>query len=155
MVKTQTDQAFIALVERIEPRLAVALAAGYGPEVGQEATRDALAYAWEHWSKVRQMENPAGYLFRVGQSKARRYLRRQVSFPPVHPTGLPHVEPGLPVALDSLTSAQRVAVVLIHAEGYTDREAADLMGVRRGTARKHAERAMTKLRTALEVTPDD
>jgi len=155
MVKTQTDHAFVSLVERIEPRLAVALAAGYGPEVGREATRDALAYAWEHWAKVRAMENPAGYLFRVGQSKARRYLRRGVSFPPVPSPELPHVEPGLPAALDSLTSAQRVAVVLIHAEGYSDREAAELMGIRRGTARKHSERAMAKLRTALEVTADD
>lgn len=155
MVKTQADQAFVSLVERIEPRLAVALAAGYGPEVGREATRDALAYAWEHWATVRVMENPAGYLFRVGQSKARRYLRREVSFPPVHSPELPHVEPRLPAALESLTSAQRMAVVLIHAEGYSDREAAELMGIRRGTARKHSERAMTKLRAALEVTADD
>ena len=101
------------------------------------------------------MTNPAGYLFRVGQSRARRYRRRPVAFPMVVSSTLPQVEPGLPAALASLTAAQRVAVVLIHAEGYSDREAAALMGVRRSTARNHASRAMRKLRNALEVTVDD
>lgn len=155
MVNTRADRAFQEFVERVEPRLATALVASYGPEIGKEVTRDALAYAWEHWEKVKLMENPAGYLFRVGQSRARWYRRRRVVFPQVVASALPLVEPGLPAALASLTQAQRVAVVLIHAEGYGDREAAELMGVRRSTARNHAARAMKKLRSALEVTLDD
>jgi hypothetical protein len=31
-----------------------------------------LAYGFEHWGKVGPMANPAGYLYRVGQSEARR-----------------------------------------------------------------------------------
>lgn len=148
-VDTDTKQTFVDFVETVEPRLVYALTAAYGPEVGKETTRDALAYAWEHWERISEMENPAGYLFRVGQSRSRRYLRRRAFFPPPNQRATPLIEPGLPAALASLSGRQRVAVVLLHGEGYPDREVADLMGVTRATARKHAERGLAKLRAAL------
>jgi hypothetical protein len=37
------EQAFTRFVKETEPRLSYALAAAYGPEVGAEATADALA----------------------------------------------------------------------------------------------------------------
>jgi RNA polymerase sigma-70 factor (ECF subfamily) len=150
----QTDQIFAEFVRTVEPKLAYALAMAYGPETGREATCDALAYAWENWVRVSAMENPAGYLYRVGQSSARRYRRRFVQLPPVSHDALPHVEPGLPRALRALTVKQRIAVVLIHGQGYTDVEAAQVMGLTRGTARKHAERGLAKLRAALKVRSD-
>ncbi len=75
------DQAFTRFVKEAEPRLSYALAAAYGPEVGAEVTADALAWAWENWGKVCGMENPIGYLYRVGQSKARWYHRPRILFP--------------------------------------------------------------------------
>ena len=63
---------FRAFVTTTEPRLHRALAAALGWDRGRDATADALAYAWEHWPKVRAMANPAGYLYRVGQSSVRR-----------------------------------------------------------------------------------
>jgi hypothetical protein len=84
------EQAFTRFVEETEPRLSYALAAAYGPEVGAEATADALASAWENWERVRRMVNPAGYLYRVGQSRSRRYRRPRVIFP--RPT-LPETDP--------------------------------------------------------------
>src|SRR5436190_20051730 len=60
-------------------RLRVALVARYGVDVGVEACADALAYAWEHWHRVNAMDNAAGYLFRVGQTSARRQGRWQTS----------------------------------------------------------------------------
>jgi len=35
-------------------------------------TAEALAYAWENWDRLSSMKNPVGYLYRVGQSRARR-----------------------------------------------------------------------------------
>jgi hypothetical protein len=64
-------------------RLRAGLVAAYGPEVGVEAASDALAYGWEHWDRIGATRNPAGYLFRVGQSAARRYRRQPVLFPGV------------------------------------------------------------------------
>lgn len=51
-----------------EPRLRTALTAAYGPVNGRAAAVDALSWAWEHWSRLRDMANPVGYLFRVGQT---------------------------------------------------------------------------------------
>ncbi len=144
-------QGFSLFVTEAEPRLSRALTATYGREVGEEATRDALAYAWENWERVSGMENPLGFLYRVGQSRARRYRRRPIVLPEVSFRELPHVEPGLPEALRRLSERQRAALVLIHVEGFTEREVAKALGVSRATVRRHADRAMSKLRGFLEV----
>jgi DNA-directed RNA polymerase specialized sigma24 family protein len=142
---------FAEFFRSMQPRLNHALAAAYGIEVGHEATADALTYAWENWSKVRVMANPGGYLFRVGQSKARRYRRRAPMFPGVSELGIPEVEPGLPMALEVLSEAQRLAVVLIYVLGWTEDEAAAMTGVDRSTVRRHRDRGISKLRAALGV----
>ena len=100
------------------------------------------------------MDNPAGYLYRVGQSEARKHFR-PTGFLPVGPApGFPDFEPGLAPAMESLTEPQRVGVLLVHALGWTQREAAELLDVDISTLRTHIARAMVKLRTALEVTVD-
>ena len=138
----------------MEPRLSYAFYAAYGPEVGSEVTADALAYAWEHWDKVGNMENPAGYLYRVGQSKARRYHRPRVLFPHGQPGGPPRLRAGLPAALEGLTEAQRQAVILVYALEWTEEEAAKLLGKSRSTLRTHLERGLAHLRQSLEVAAD-
>ncbi|MGB7859212.1 MAG: sigma-70 family RNA polymerase sigma factor [Acidimicrobiia bacterium] len=145
------DEGFADFFRTIQPRLSYALAAAYGIEVGHESTADALTYAWENWSSVRGMDNPGGFLFRVGQSKARRYRRTAPKFPTVAALGIPDIEPGLPKALESLSPAQRVAVVLIHVLGWSESEAAELIGVDRSTIRRHRDRGLSKLRAALGV----
>jgi RNA polymerase sigma factor (sigma-70 family) len=64
------------------------------------------------------------------------------------------VEPGLPDALTQLTERQRVVTILIHGGDWTVSEVAELLQIDRGTVQKHADRAMAKLRAALEVTLD-
>lgn len=51
------------------------LVARFGVEVGQDAAADAVAYCCEHWDRLASMANPTGYLFRVGQTSARRERR--------------------------------------------------------------------------------
>ena len=145
------NEEFTVFFREMEPRLSHALAAAYGVEVGRESTADAMAHAWEHWSELRAMANPGGYLYRVGQSKARRYLRSGPLFPAVVSAELPEVEPGLPAALSSLSVGQRSAVVLVYVLGWSEREAADLLGVDRSTIRRHRDRGLSKLRRALQV----
>jgi RNA polymerase sigma factor (sigma-70 family) len=149
-----TDRAFTRFVKGTEPRLSHALAAAYGIEIGAEVTADALAWAWEHWEQVQAMTNPAGYLYRVGQSKARRYHRPRKLFPTLPRAEVPNVDPELPRALDALSQRQRAAVVLVHGLGYTEREAADLIGISRWSVRTHADRALARLEKLLEVKVD-
>jgi DNA-directed RNA polymerase specialized sigma24 family protein len=151
---SDNERDFTRFVKETEPRLSYALAAAYGIEIGAEATADALAWAWEHWGKVEEMENPAGYLYRVGQSKARRHFRPAVLFPSVRGMGPGAVDVDLDVALTCLTKNQRVATVMIYGLGYTEREVADLLGISRWSVRTHAERGLAKLRRALEVKID-
>lgn len=143
---------YSAFVRNGGARLRRAFIAAYGPEVGAEATSDALAYGWEHWDRISAMDNPAGYLYRVGQSKARRYRRKPNRLPEVETAATPWVEPGLPAALDQLSERQRQAIVLCHGFGWTLVEAAEVLGVGASTIQRHIDRGMAKLREGLGVT---
>ena len=140
---------FTDFVRDIEPRLRVALCAALGGEVGRECTADALAYAWENWGRLLTMGNPAGYLYKVGRSRARHYRGQRPEFPPVPSDRMPWVEPGLPAAVARLSERQRVAVVLLHGLDWTYPEVADVLDLSVSTVQKHAERGLAKLARAL------
>ena len=152
MQETQADS-FTVFFRDHQHRLAQALTASLGTELGAEATSEALSYGWEHWERVRSMEHPVGYLYRVGRSRALRFHRRRrpPALPEVSPNPLPWVEPGLPGALARLSEKQRLAVILIHSLGWTHREVASLCGVSIGTVQTHAERGIRRLRSTLGV----
>jgi RNA polymerase sigma-70 factor (ECF subfamily) len=114
--------------------------------------RDALAYAWEHWDRVSGMDNPVGYLFRVGQSRSRSYRRGRLLFPEVPSDHLPDVDPRLPGVLSQLSHMQRAAVVLLFVEELSERDVAEALEISRATVRKHAERGLAKLRKGLGVS---
>jgi RNA polymerase sigma-70 factor (ECF subfamily) len=144
----QQDE-FAAFVERSESRLRIALVAMFGQEDGRDAAASALAYGWEHWEKVSVMDNPVGYLYRVGQSSQRQ--RRQVRWAPVPNDAMPHIEPGLPAAIGGLSPNQRIAVVLIHAYGWDRAEVANLIQASVSSVDTHLSRGLTKLRNSLGV----
>lgn len=144
---------FDAFVSRVEPGLKQAFVARFGRDDGVEAASEAFAYAWEHWARVSAMENPAGYLYRVGRSRSRRIRRRTPILPAVEVSRMPEVEPQLPSALASLPERQRVAVILVHGLGWTQREVADLLGVSRTTVQNHLERGTSRLQRSLKVSP--
>jgi DNA-directed RNA polymerase specialized sigma24 family protein len=141
---------FIAFARDSEPKLRRALVAAYGAERGREGTAEALAYAWEHWDRVKEMANPNGYLYRVGQSRSRP-RRRPPLFAVEYGGGDPMVEPGLIRAMSELTESQRVCVVLTQAYGWQLNEVAELIGTSISTVQTHTQRGMDKLRNALEV----
>jgi DNA-directed RNA polymerase specialized sigma24 family protein len=146
-------EAFTGFVEEIEPRLRVSLLAGLGVERGREATAEALAYAWEHWERVRGLEFPVAYLYRVGRSRTRGRKTPVLRSDGFH-VDSDVVEPELGSALDALSKNQRMAVVLVHAFGWTHREAGELMNVKEPTVKTHVQRGLAKLRGALGVASD-
>lgn len=148
------DAGFDTFVDEVQPRLARAFVAAYGVERGTEALSEALAVAWERFDEIAAMKNPAGFLYRVGQSRSRPRRRIEATrFPAPADIGLPDVEPGLPQALAVLTERQRVCVALVHGFAWTHREVADLLGLSSSSVQNHVERGLDRLRTEMGVSP--
>lgn len=146
------EAAFTTFVQTAEPRLRRAFTVNRGRDDGREALAEALGWAWEHWSELEGMENPVGYLYRVGCSRTRARKR-----PPLQPVPLadgPRFEPGLDPALRSLPDKQRTVVILIHGCGWTHHEVAEALGVSRSSVATHLRRAMKHLRNELGVDDD-
>jgi len=144
-------ESFTVFVKETEARLKHALVAAFGRDRGVEAASEAWAYCWEHWPRIRVMENPAGFLWGVGRNKARALGRRQRLFPEVPGNADQLVEPGLPEGLEQLSERQRLSVLLHHGYGWTFAEMSDLLGISIPSLQKHVDRGMAKLRTALGV----
>ena len=147
---------FEALVIATEAPLRRALVAAYGAEAGREAAAEALAWAWEHLERVEATRNPGGYLWRVGQTAARRGRvwsdrRADVVLPERSAEDGPAFEPALVAGLAALSEHQRTAVLLVHGWGYTLDAAAAALGCRASTLRNHLSRGLTKLRASLGV----
>ena len=144
---------FTEWAESAEPKIRQALTASFGPQLGTDATADALALAWERWDEVRHKANSLGYVYGIGRNKARRMAgRRHPALLEVPSKCLPHVEPGLPAAVAALSDKQRIVVVLLHGYDWTLAEVADLLGIAKTSVQNHAERGLARLRTSLGVT---
>ncbi len=154
-VETTPSASFTEFFSEAEPRLRRALCVAFGRDLGLEATAEALAWGWEHWDRMRQMQNPTGYLYRVGRSRIRsewrHRSRRATIFDPVDRNRLPWVEPGLPRAMAALSERQRLTVGLVHGFGWTQQDVADMLRVSPGTIKNHLDRGMSKLRSSLGV----
>jgi RNA polymerase sigma factor (sigma-70 family) len=135
-------------------RIRDALVAAYGVEVGAEAAAEAMAYAFENWDRLSQMINPAGYVYRVGQTAARRVRRPLRKCPSPSPTELPDIEPGLVPALHALSEQQRTVVLLVVGFSWRQSEVAELLGLSGSTVHAHLERAISQLRLALTGVHD-
>lgn len=164
-MEATTDRAddatdFAALVADVGERVRRALVAYYGVEIGTEAAADAVRYGWEHRERLSEMGNPAGYLFRVGQSRARPYRRwsqRRTAFPSSFDQHVSSTSDDgaalldLFAALGKLPPRQRSAVVLVRAHGYSYAEAAQILGITTTALTNHIHRGMARLRILMEV----
>ena len=145
--------AFTTFVDTHEAGLRNALTAALGRDFGREAAAEAFAYGWANWDRVSRMENPAGYLYRVGRNKGRRMRAgHPLAFPPPTAVGEPWIEPGLPAALAALPERQRVVVWMLHSLDLSMSEVASLLGITKGSVQRHAERGMASLRSRMGVT---
>jgi RNA polymerase sigma factor (sigma-70 family) len=143
---------FEEFVRDAGPLLQDAFGAMFGIDPGRDATADALAYGWEHWDRVVEMENTIGYLFVVGRDRARKTrTSRRVVLSQLDPVRAPWVEPGLPAALAALPEQQRTVVMLLHSFDWTMSEVAEMMGLSKGTVQSYEKRAMGRLRRKLGV----
>ena len=141
----------------IRTRLTKVLVAHYGREIATELVADVTAYAWEHRDRLAAMDNPVGYLYRVAQSKSRRYSRwnaqRLVPAARSDTPSLPDSE--LQRQLDALPMKQRMCVVLVHGFQWSYEEAAATLGLSVPAVRNQLHRGMKTLRSTVAAMEDE
>lgn len=126
----------------------------------EELAQDALVKACERWDRVREMENPAGYLYRAAVNKRRSVARRlrlaaQRAFSLRPPDVIAQSDDRDQIrrALALLPEGQREAIVLVEWLGLTDAEAGRVLGVSAGAVRVRISRAKASLRPLMERSP--
>ena len=148
---------FASFFEQAEPRLRSALSGAFGAELGRDAAADALAWAWQHRERLDELDNPMGYLYRVGRSQALRAVRHREVPRPSDGDGMdearedPDPELTLLALLAELPEHQRVAVWMVHGLGYRHAEVGGLLGCATATVATHVRRGLSRLRRQLEV----
>lgn len=126
------------------------------PELARDATAEAMARAFEHWSRVQHYRNPAGWVHRVGLNWARsrfRHTRREVLGGKAEPTS-PHWEPSDPAmsnALKRLPIKFRSVVVLRYLADWSQEQIADALGIPVGTVKSRVHRALSLLRKEMTL----
>jgi DNA-directed RNA polymerase specialized sigma24 family protein len=147
------------VVSPIVGRVQRGLIAQFGIEVGGDVAAEVVAWAWEHIERLSDVQNPAGFLFRVGQSAARRHRRweRDRARFPARPewveANAPELDDEVIEAMRLLKASQRVAVLLVHGYGFTYREVADLMQLSEPAVTNHIHRGLIRLRYLLKEKP--
>jgi RNA polymerase sigma factor (sigma-70 family) len=150
---------------REHPKLVNSLFAATGSvDAAKEATDEAFARAAARWPRVRTMEYPAAWTYRVALNALRKSSRRRSReialatrtastdslLPPV-----PH--PEVWDAIRALPPQQRHAIVLRYVADLPEQEIATALGVTRGTVASTLSRARASLADSLaedEVNDD-
>ena len=154
-------EAFVARHRARAVRMAWRLVGGDGA-AAEDVVQDAFFNAHRALSGFRGEASFETWFYRILVRRAanhRRWvgLRRfwnasyddDVADPRPEATGDAALRARIETALAGLTGRQREAFVLVHLEGWTVREAAELMGSPMGTVKSHLHRALIKLREEL------
>lgn len=128
----------------------------------EEVVQEAFLAAWKALPHFRGDSSLDTWFFRILVRRAHnhrrwRSIRTLWSDPkkidPEDPTSEPQADPLLRArinkALDQLSQRQREVFVLVHMDGFTVRETADILALRPGSIKSHLHRALCHLRTEL------
>ena len=135
-----------------------ALVARFGMTDGLDAAAHAVEFSIAHWDRLWKMNNPVGYLFRVGNTyglRAARLTRRVSELVTDPSTSDERADIDLQRALVRLSWEQRVAIVLVHAHGHTYADAARIMDLPVTAVTNHVNRGLVRLRRLLGPTSDN
>jgi RNA polymerase sigma factor (sigma-70 family) len=129
------------------------------PALAEELASEAIARAWADWAHVSTMENPTGWVFRVGFNLTashwrRRAARRRIDDrQPVRDDAV-HLRTAEALvmrdAIAQLSEQQQRIVILRFYVQMSVRETADTLQVSTGTVKTQTSRAMARLRTMLD-----
>ena len=124
-------------------------------DLAADSVDEAMARAYQRWSSVSRMDNPSGWVYRVGLNLARsriRRLTRRRRATADRPADVPEpdvLEPAILRALQALPVDHRSVVVCRLLLGWSEAETAEALDIRPGTAKSRLHRATTTLATQL------
>jgi RNA polymerase sigma factor (sigma-70 family) len=127
-------------------------------DLASDAIDEAMARAFQRWARVGQLDNPGGWVYRVGLNYARSRVRR-LSRKPVPTRDFVEsalIEPAVMRALADLPVDHRAVVVCRLLLGWSEAETAASLHIRPGTAKSRLHRALAALESTLEhLRPED
>lgn len=133
-------------------------------QAAEESVQEAMAIAFDRWKRVRGMDSPAGYVYRVAANHYRRSLRRaqrEQSIETVEPCDSHDLEAEsierlmLLDAITNLPRKQRDAVVLSDWMGVSQDDAAGTLKMKPATFRSNLYRGRKSLRINLVRGSDE
>lgn len=136
---------------------------GCDPGLAEEITNDAFMGALRHWARVRTLDEPEGYVFKIARNERSKRQPRHDSIAkdlfPAPPGALRDAgeDPAQGVAdraavrqaLQQLPASQREAVTWRHIMGLSEAATAKIMGVRKGTVKRYTSEGRIRLRLLL------
>jgi RNA polymerase sigma-70 factor (ECF subfamily) len=157
-----SNEEFSVLCAEVHPRLVGALSLYCGESaVAEELAQEALAIAYRDWSKVRQVNDQAGWAFRVGFNLCNSYFRRRAAERRANArvqtssTSLVDTEPEDAVAVRRsvarLPRRQRAALVLRFLADYSVAETARIMDCPEATVKTLTRRGLAALRLQDDI----
>lgn len=123
-------------------------------ELGRDATAEALTRAWERWDHVSSLDNPAGWVYRVGLNWGRSRLRkrrREVStaFVPERTQSPTDHDDRVTTAIAGLSHDHRDVVVARYYLDWSEAQIAAALDVPAGTVKSRLHRALQHLEAEL------
>jgi RNA polymerase sigma-70 factor (ECF subfamily) len=148
----QFEQFYREHVNRVHRALALAVG---DTALAREATDEAMARAYARWDRVRRLDSPGGWVFRVGLNWATSWWRKvRRERPPTDdrrwaadgpdPVGL-----AARSALERLPVGQRAVIVCGVLLDLSTAETAAVLGLTEGTVRSRLFRGLAELRADL------
>jgi RNA polymerase sigma factor (sigma-70 family) len=142
------------------PKVLAALSAVSGdPEMAREATDEAFCRCYARWHRVRAMQSPAGWTYRVALNSLRRARRRRSlerflltrRTPSVVEFGPGYTE--IRDLLSKLTTRQRTVMALRFVADLPEAEIAEILKLKRGTVASTIAAARRRLSVLIEDSP--
>lgn len=128
----------------------------------EDVAQDAFVRAYRGLDRFRGEASLETWFYRILLREAHNYRRwralrelwgglssQEGPDPAPAPPGDPFLRRRIGEAFEGLSRRQREAFVLVHEEGFTMREAAELLGRSEGTVKTHVRRALETLRREL------
>ncbi len=158
-VQPDRESEFEVFFSQEYARLTVLLSAV--DETAEDAVQEAFVEAYLRWSRIRSLDDPAGWVRRVAINRmlnVKRGRRREEAARSrlLQTTDDRQEELKMDVrsSVRRLPRQQRVVVVLHYGGGYRISEIADLMRLSEGTVKSHLHAARTGLRAWLARSSD-
>lgn len=120
-------------------------------DLAADAVDEALVRAYQRWEHVGRLDNPSGWVYRVGLNYARSRLRRLLRrVPPTAATvEFTIADPTIDLALAELSYDHRAVVVCRLLLGWSEAETAAALAIRPGTVKSRLHRALAQLERRL------